>query len=142
MLYALPAPEIPAALETQVAEDNYLSEISQVPGLLPSPSPEQVPLSELMLAQSVVETGNDLGTSVTVEANPNNLGSNQYNIEGGQLSTDGNLFHSFERFGLTQNEIANFVSNPEIRNILSRVVGGEISVIDGLVQVSDGNANL
>ena len=68
---------------------------------------------------------------------------NQTDIEGGRLSGDGhNLFHSFERFGLSANEVANFLSNPEIRNILGRVTGGDPSVINGLIRVSGGNSNL
>ena len=38
--------------------------------------------------------------------------------------------------------IANFLSNPEILNILGRVVGGDASTIDGLIQVTGGNSNL
>ena len=68
---------------------------------------------------------------------------NQTDIEGGRLSGDRhNLFHSFERFGLNSGEIANFLSNPEIRNILGRVTGGDASVINGLIRVSGGNSNL
>ena len=66
-----------------------------------------------------------------------------YQIEGGTLSGDGaNLFHSFEELNLDRVEIANFLSNPEIRNILGRVIGGDASLIDGLIQVTGGNSNL
>ncbi len=68
---------------------------------------------------------------------------NQFNIQGGQQSSDGaNLFHSFQEFGLTQGQTANFISNPNIRNILGRVVGGDASIINGLIQVTGGNSNL
>lgn len=68
---------------------------------------------------------------------------NQFNIQGGQQSSDGaNLFHSFQQFGLTQGQTANFISNPNIRNILGRVVGGNPSLINGLIQVTGGNSNL
>jgi len=68
---------------------------------------------------------------------------NQFNIQGGQQSSDGaNLFHSFQQFGLTQGQTANFISNPNIRNILGRVVGGDASLINGLIQVTGGNSNL
>ncbi|MDX2212917.1 MAG: CHAT domain-containing protein [Oculatellaceae cyanobacterium bins.114] len=67
----------------------------------------------------------------------------QYNIQGGTLSRDGqNLFHSFEQFGLTAGEIATFLSNPHIQNILGRVTGGDASVINGLLQITGGNSNL
>ncbi len=68
---------------------------------------------------------------------------NRFDIQDGSLSRDGaNLFHSFQRFGLNSGQIANFVSNPEIRNILGRVVGGNPSIINGLIQVTGGNSNL
>ncbi len=64
-------------------------------------------------------------------------------ITGGQLSGDGaNLFHSFEQFGLEAGQIANFLANPSIENILGRVVGGNPSYINGLIQVAGGDANL
>jgi filamentous hemagglutinin family protein len=68
---------------------------------------------------------------------------NQFNIDGGQHSTDGsNLFHSFAQFGLNEGQIANFISNPQIDNIFGQVVGGDPSYINGLLQVSGGNSNL
>jgi filamentous hemagglutinin family protein len=87
-------------------------------------------------AQSITPATDGTGTVVTIDGQT-------YNITGGMLSGDGqNLFHSFESFGLTQQEIANFLSNPEIRNVLGRVVGRSPSQIDGLLQVSGGAANL
>jgi filamentous hemagglutinin family protein len=67
----------------------------------------------------------------------------QFNITGGQLSGDGaNLFHSFGQFGLGPGQGANFVTTPTITTILGRVVGGNASVINGLLQVTGGNSNL
>ena len=66
---------------------------------------------------------------------------NQFDITGGTQS-GANLFHSFQQFGLNSNQIANFISNPTIQNILGRVVGGNPSMIDGLIQVTNGNSNL
>ncbi|MDY7016080.1 MAG: DUF4347 domain-containing protein, partial [Cyanobacteriota bacterium] len=67
----------------------------------------------------------------------------QFNIQGGTLNADGtNLFHSFQQFNLSSNQIANFLSAPNIQNILGRVVGGDPSLINGLIQVSGGNSNL
>ena len=74
----------------------------------------------------------------TVVTSPN---GNQFDIGGGTQS-GGNLFHSFEQFGLNPGQIANFLSNPNINNILGRVVGGDPSVINGLIQISGGNSNL
>jgi len=78
------------------------------------------------------------GTNTIVTPN-----GNQINISGGTSSGEGtNLFHSFEQFGLDAGQIANFISNPQIQNILGRVVGGNPSYINGLIQVSGGNSNL
>ena len=87
-------------------------------------------------SQSIVPAADGTGTVVTPEGN-------RININGGSLSGDGaNLFHSFTQFGLTQDQIANFLSNPSIHNILGRVNGGNPSIINGLIQVSGGQSNL
>jgi filamentous hemagglutinin family protein len=87
-------------------------------------------------AQTITPAADGTNTSVTSTGN-------QYDINGGALSDDGkNLFHSFNQFGLNQNQIANFLSNSSIQNILGRVTGGNPSVINGLIQVSGGNSNL
>ncbi|NER35964.1 MAG: CHAT domain-containing protein [Oscillatoria sp. SIO1A7] len=96
------------------------------------------------LAQSIVPEaiapGSGTGTVVTPNLTPN---GNQLDISGGRLSDDGiNLFHGFTEFGLDAGEIANFQSNPAIRNILARISGGNASYINGLIQVSGSNANL
>jgi filamentous hemagglutinin family protein len=88
------------------------------------------------LAQSITPAADGAGTQVTPAGN-------RLDIHGGRLSGDGaNLFHSFERFGLDAGQTANFLSNPAISNILGRVVGGNASIINGLIQVSGGNSNL
>ncbi|HEY9804137.1 MAG TPA: filamentous hemagglutinin N-terminal domain-containing protein, partial [Leptolyngbyaceae cyanobacterium] len=88
-------------------------------------------------AQSITTTpNNDTNTII-------NINGNKIDIDGGTLSPDQlNLFHSFQKFGLESSEIANFISSPNIQNILGRVLGGDPSVIKGLIQVSGGNANL
>jgi len=87
-------------------------------------------------AQPIIPAADGTSTQVT----PN---GNRFDIHGGTLSGDGaNLFHSFDQFGLDRGQIANFRSNPEIRNILGRVVGGHPSIINGLIQVTGGNSNL
>ncbi|MEH2381782.1 MAG: CHAT domain-containing protein [Nostoc sp.] len=78
------------------------------------------------------------GTNTIVTPN-----GNQIDINGGQLSGDkANLFHSFTQFGLNAEQIANFLANPQIENILGRVVGGDPSIINGKIQVTGSNANL
>ncbi|NEO62851.1 MAG: filamentous hemagglutinin N-terminal domain-containing protein, partial [Moorea sp. SIO4G2] len=70
------------------------------------------------------------------------LDGNQFDIDGGIRSGD-NLFHSFQEFGLDQDQIANFLSQPGIQNILSRVTGRNASVINGLIKVTgEGSPNL
>ncbi len=93
-------------------------------------------MAETVQGQSITTAADGTGTIVTPEGN-------RFDIHGGSLSGDGaNLFHSFEKFGLSQEQIANFLSNPQIQNILGRVVGGNASFIDGLIQVTGGNSNL
>ncbi|MGB5967899.1 MAG: DUF4347 domain-containing protein, partial [Spirulinaceae cyanobacterium] len=90
--------------------------------------------SELALAQSIVPTLDKTGTIIQYNGNT-------YTINGG-TQAGANLFHSFAEFGLSPGEIANFLSNPNINNILGRVTGGNPSLIEGLLQVSGGNSNL
>jgi filamentous hemagglutinin family protein len=72
-----------------------------------------------------------------------NTTANQLDITGGQTSSNGaNLFHSFSQFDLNTGQTANFQSNSTIQNILGRVVSGNASNINGLIQVSGSQANL
>jgi len=84
-------------------------------------------------AQSIIEANDGVGTRVEED-------QNIINIDGGTQAGN-NLFHSFEQFGLSESQTAIFLSNPEIVNILGRVVGNEASIIDGLLQVNN-DANL
>lgn len=70
----------------------------------------------------------------TIEALPATL------IEGG-ASRGANLFHSFTDFNIDSGQRVYFANPVGIENILSRVTGGNISRIDGLMGV-DGAANL
>ncbi|MEQ9625697.1 CHAT domain-containing protein [Coleofasciculus chthonoplastes] len=91
---------------------------------------------EPLQAESI--TAADDGTTTIINAD-----GNQFNITGGTLSGDGaNLFHSFQQFGLDANQVANFLSNPQIHNILGRISGNEASIINGLIQITGGNSNL
>ena len=88
------------------------------------------------IAQPIIPA--DDGTNTIIDRN-----GARFDIRGGQTSGDGrNLFHSFEEFGLEAGQTANFLSNPNIENILGRVVGGNPSLINGLLQVSGSDANL
>ncbi len=89
------------------------------------------------LARAEVQPAND-GTHTVVTHN-----GNLFLIQGGTLSANGgNLFHSFACFGLTSQEVASFFATPTIENIVARVVGGDPSFIDGLLEVTGGNPNL
>ncbi|MGK7893282.1 MAG: beta strand repeat-containing protein, partial [Xenococcus sp. (in: cyanobacteria)] len=87
-------------------------------------------------AQQIIPNNDGTMTIITKDGNT-------FNIDGGKFSRDGkNLFHSFREFGLDAGQIANFLSNPNIQNILGRINGGNASLINGLIQVTGGNSNL
>lgn len=88
------------------------------------------------IAQPIVPEPNSTNTVIHQQGN-------QTNITGGQLSRNGgNLFHSFTHFNVESGTVANFIATPEIQNILTRVVGGDASRINGLLQVTGGASNL
>lgn len=85
-------------------------------------------------AQSITAAQDGTGTVIQYQGQT-------YQIQGG-TQAGANLFHSFQQFGLTTGEIAQFLSQPEIANILGRVTGGDPSVINGLIQVTGSSADL
>ncbi|MBD2005191.1 MULTISPECIES: CHAT domain-containing protein [Cyanophyceae] len=88
------------------------------------------------IAQPIVPATDGTGTIV-------NVTGDRLDISGGKLSGQGdNLFHSFNQFDLNSAQTANFLTNQNIQNILGRVVGGDASKINGLIQVIGGNSNL
>jgi len=88
----------------------------------------------LTLAQTITPAPDGTGTAIEYQGQT-------YRITGG-TQAGANLFHSFQQFGLNAGEIAQFLSQPGIENILGRVTGGNPSVIQGILQVSGSNAHL
>jgi filamentous hemagglutinin family protein len=101
----------------------------------------------LGLAWAIVGSAVAFGSTALAQVVPDNtVGSavsgvgDEQTITGGTRQ-GGNLFHSFERFSVPTNGAAIFRNDLDIQNILSRVTGGSVSDIDGLIQ-ANGAANL
>jgi len=101
-------------------------------GRISHAAPAQV--KPLVIAQAIAPAQDGTGTTVL----PN---GNGWDIQDGTVSGD-NLFHSFDQFNVEPNQTANFLTSPGIHNILGRIVGGNPSLINGLIQVTGGNSNL
>jgi filamentous hemagglutinin family protein len=84
----------------------------------------------------VISAGDRTGTVV-------NQNGSDFAITGGSFSGDGhNLFHNFSQLDLNSSQSATFLANPNIQNILSKISGDRPSYIDGLLSISNSNANL
>ena len=70
----------------------------------------------------------------------NSTDDRNFTIEDGDRAGN-NLFHSFEDFSVPNNGSATFDNPAEIERIISRVTGGNISTIEGLIQ-ANGSADL
>jgi len=52
-----------------------------------------------------------------------------------------NLFHSFEKFSIATGQTATFTGPQSIKNVISRVTGGEVSLINGTLRSTVGQAD-
>lgn len=85
-------------------------------------------------AAAQISSDGTLSTAVTTPDNRN------FTIDNGNRAGN-NLFHSFSEFSIPTGGSAVFRNADDITNIFSRVTGGSISNIDGLIK-ANGNANL
>jgi filamentous hemagglutinin family protein len=58
-----------------------------------------------------------------------------FNITGG-TQAGRNLFHSFQQFSVPDGKTAYFNNGLDIQNIFSRVTGGSVSIIEGIIQAN------
>ncbi|MGI2906929.1 filamentous hemagglutinin N-terminal domain-containing protein [Tolypothrix sp. VBCCA 56010] len=91
-------------------------------------------LGLMTTVRAQVSSDGTLSTNVT---SPDNL---NFTINNGNR-VGGNLFHSFREFSVPNNGSAVFQNSLDVQNIISRVTGGSLSQINGLIQ-SQGSANL
>jgi filamentous hemagglutinin family protein len=98
------------------------------------------PLIAALLAaapvQAQIVTDGSVGPKVSLHGGQIEIGANL------GTRTGDNLFHSFERFGIATGQTATFTGPGDIRNVISRVTGGEISNIDGTLASRVGQADL
>ena len=87
-------------------------------------------------ALAQIKADDTLNTSVRSEGNT-------FVIEGGRTSNNQrNLFHSFDRFSLSENDTASFRVNAAVSNVFARVTGSFPSQIDGRIEVFQTNGTI
>ena len=88
--------------------------------------------SDFIYAQAI--TDGSMGATQTL--------SGQFTVPATLGTTSGaNLFHSFKTFNINSGESATFTGPNTILNVITRVTGGEVSSINGLLRSEVGNAN-
>ena len=101
-----------------------------------------------MLVLALVLIGNGYAGAVNAQItfdgtvgldNPAGFGGPDYDILQTYGSTVGtNVFHSFDQFNVLTGESATFGVDTDIINVISRVTGGTLSMIDGRISIDDG----
>ncbi|MBW4692720.1 MAG: filamentous hemagglutinin N-terminal domain-containing protein [Lyngbya sp. HA4199-MV5] len=90
--------------------------------------------AQSIAAQVILDATLPVGERSQATGNPN------VQIDGG-ARRGGNLFHSFSQFSIPTGGSAYFNNAADVRNIFSRVTGGSISNINGVIR-ANGTANL
>src|SRR4051812_45217198 len=86
--------------------------------------------------QAQIVTDGSVGPKVSLRGGEIEIGANLGTRRGD------NLFHSFEKFGIATGQAATFTGPSTIKNVISRVTGGEVSNIDGTLASKVGQADL
>lgn len=94
----------------------------------------------MVLAFSVLPASAQITPDGSLPTNITSPDGLNFTIDNGSLSGS-NLFHSFSEFSVPTNGSAFFNNGLDVQNIFSRVTGGNISNIDGLLR-ANGGANL
>jgi filamentous hemagglutinin family protein len=99
-----------------------------------------LPLVTALLAatpvQAQIVTDGSVGPKVSLQGGEIKIGPDLGTRRGD------NLFHSFEKFGIATGQTATFTGSGDIKNVISRVTGGEVSNIDGKLASRVGQADV
>lgn len=102
---------------------------------------QQVVVAEIpQPATTVAQTNIQSATADTIVVQE----SNQFNISGGQ-SSDGsapNLVHQLENFDLNSGDVANFIVNPDVANVINLIDSVQPSSINGLLKLTSSDPNV